>query len=70
MNSPGLKDGKDDLKVKVSPPHNPHRKNNRNDIKPLRTTKMLEKIDLDLDSPRLQIAMDNLGISAKELKLR
>ena len=31
---------------------------------------MLEKVDLDLDSPRLKIAIDNLGLVPSELKLK
>jgi len=30
---------------------------------------MLDKLELDLDSPRLRIAIDNLGVSVGELKL-
>lgn len=30
---------------------------------------MLEKLDLDLDSPRLKIAIENLGITVDELIL-
>jgi len=31
---------------------------------------MLDKLDLDLDSPRLKIAMENLGIDSSELKYK
>lgn len=48
----------------------PHRKNRHNDIKPLRSIKMLDKVDLDLDSPRMRLAIDNLGIGINELQAK
>jgi len=46
----------------------PYAKNQRNDIREIRTVKMLMKVNLDLDSPRLREACDNLGIETSELK--
>ena len=70
MVSPSLRDGKEDLKVPY-PANSPVRGQAaiKNDISHLKTTKMLDKLDLDIDSPRLRIALDNLGINVGELKL-
>ena len=38
-----------------------------NDIAPLRTIKALERVNLDFDSPRMQQAMDDLGVSVADL---
>ncbi len=38
----------------------------RNEIKEIRNYKQLEKLDLDYDSPRLNKAMYNLGVSKEE----
>ena len=70
MVSPGLKEGKEDLKAQF--PANSSLRGQtkiKNDINHLKTTKMLDKLELDLDSPRLRIAIDNLGVSVEELKL-
>lgn len=48
----------------------PAKRNHRNDVRPLKHVKQLEKLDLDLDSPRLKLAIKNLGVSPAELKLR
>jgi hypothetical protein len=37
-----------------------------NDIRDIRSIKQLEKVLLDFDSPRLNQAMDDLGVSFKE----
>jgi hypothetical protein len=45
--------------------------NPRNDLKlPLRGTKALDKINLDLDSPRLKKAMDKLQVRREDMQLR
>jgi hypothetical protein len=38
----------------------------RNDVKDIRNLKMLERIDLDFDSPRMSKAMDDLGVTPEE----
>jgi|TARA_B110000285_G_C14922098_1_gene513107 hypothetical protein len=38
----------------------------RNDVKDIRNLKMLERIDLDFDSPRMKKAMDDLGVTQEE----
>lgn len=38
----------------------------RNEIKEIRNYKQLEKVDLDFDSPRLNLALYNLGVSKEE----
>jgi hypothetical protein len=43
------------------------RLNYRNDISPPKNVKSLYSINLDLDSPRMKMAMDNLGITSDEL---
>ena len=40
-----------------------HNNNSKNDIKEIKNIKQLEKVELDLDSPRLIQAMENLGIT-------
>ena len=42
------------------------RRERRNDIKDIRGIKMLDKVDLDFESPRLRKALDNLGVSLEE----
>ena len=37
-----------------------------NDIRDIRNLKMLEKVNLDFDSPRLKQAMDDLGVKEEE----
>jgi hypothetical protein len=37
-----------------------------NDIRDIRSIKQLEKVNLDFDSPRLQQAMDDLGVKEEE----
>ena len=37
-----------------------------NDIKDIRSVKMLDKVFLDFDSPRLRQAMDDLGVKQEE----
>ena len=37
-----------------------------NDIKDIRNVRMLDKVFLDFDSPRLQQAMDDLGVKQEE----
>ena len=38
----------------------------KNDIKPLKNFRQLNKVNLDLESPRWKEAMKNLGISREE----
>ena len=40
-----------------------------NDIKPLKNVKQLDSVQLDIGSPRLQIAMKNLGLTKESLKM-
>lgn len=40
----------------------------KNDIREIRTIRQLARVNLDLDSPRIKEAMDNLGISPEELE--
>ena len=65
-----MKEASKDVKLMSQYSQDPHRKNRRNDIKPLRSIKMLDKVDLDLDSPRMRLAIDNLGIGINELQAR
>ena len=44
--------------------------NRRNDIHPPRSIKQLYNLNLDLDSPRMKAAMDNLGIDSAELQIK
>lgn len=37
-----------------------------NDIRDIRSLRQLDKVNLDFDSPRLQKAMDDLGVSMAE----
>lgn len=37
-----------------------------NEIKEIRSIKLLQKIELDFDSPRMKEAMQNLGVSQEE----
>ena len=46
----------------------PFSENHRNDIREIKTIKMLAKLNLELDSPRLKEACENLGIEPAELK--
>jgi hypothetical protein len=39
----------------------------KNDIKEIRSIKQLNQVNLDLDSPRIKQAMENLGITENEL---
>lgn len=39
----------------------------RNDIKEIRSLRQLQNVNLDLDSPRMKKAIDNLGVSETEL---
>lgn len=39
----------------------------KNPIREIRTIRQLARVNLDLDSPRIKEAMDNLGISPEEL---
>ena len=41
-----------------------------NDIKDIRSLKQLQRVNLDLDSPRIQQAMDDLGVSNDEMMRR
>lgn len=41
-------------------------KRSKNDLKELRSLRQLERIELDLDSPRWRLACHNLGISPRE----
>ena len=43
-----------------------HSHSKRNEVKEIRNYKQLEKIDLDYESPRLKLAMYNLGVSKEE----
>ena len=38
----------------------------RNEIKEIKNFKQLEKVDLDYDTPRIKLAMQNLGLSKDE----
>lgn len=38
-----------------------------NDIREIRSIKMLERIELDFESPRLRKAMDDMGVTYEEL---
>ena len=71
MNSSALKEIKEDIKMPYSTSPSGARSQTivKNDIISLRNPKMLDKLDLDIDSPRLKIAMDNLGVSASELRV-
>ena len=39
----------------------------KNDIREIRSKKQLEKVHLDLDSPRMKQALEDLGVSKDEL---
>ena len=39
----------------------------KNDIREIRSKKQLEKVNLDLDSPRMKQALEDLGVSKDEL---
>lgn len=39
----------------------------RNDIREIRSIRQLENVNLDLDSPRMKQAFENLGVSETEL---
>ena len=39
----------------------------KNDIRDIRSKKQLEKVNLDLDSPRMKQALEDLGVSKDEL---
>ena len=39
----------------------------KNDIREIRSKKQLEKVNLDLDSPRMKQALEDLGVSTDEL---
>jgi hypothetical protein len=39
---------------------------NPNDIRDIRSIKMLERAELNFDSPRLRIAMEVLGVTVQE----
>ena len=41
-----------------------------NDVKDLRSLKQLYRLSLDYESPRLQKACQNLGITVEELKMK
>jgi len=45
-------------------------KRSPNDVKEIRSEKQLERIHLDLESPRLKKAMHNLGVSPREITKR
>jgi hypothetical protein len=45
---------------------NPRQKRFPNDIREIRTIRMLERIDLDFESPRLRRAMDEMGVTYNE----
>ena len=38
-----------------------------NNIREIRTIRQLARVNLDLDSPRIREAMDNLGVSTDEM---
>ena len=40
----------------------------KNDVKDIKSFKMLEKVDLDLDSPRFQQACQALGIDRSSMR--
>ena len=44
--------------------------NPRNDITAPRNLKQLYRLNLDLDSPRMHKALDNLGIAHDELEIK
>jgi len=44
----------------------PKPKKIKNDVKDLKSFRMLEKVDLDLDSPRFAKACESLGITKYE----
>jgi hypothetical protein len=39
----------------------------RNDIRDIRSIRQLENVNLDLDSPRMKQAFENLGVGETEL---
>ena len=39
----------------------------KNDIREIRSKKQLEKVNIDLDSPRMKQALEDLGVSTDEL---
>ena len=43
-------------------------KKSKNDIREIKTLKQLERVDLNLESPRLLKACENLGIDPSECK--
>jgi hypothetical protein len=55
----------DDVEALVDDDGKPKIKYN-NDIRDIRSIKQLEKVLLDFDSPRLNQAMDDLGVNIKE----
>ena len=62
---------KQGIKTKsINSAHSKFNFNRRNDIHPPRNTKQLYNLNLDLDSPRMKLAMDNLGINQGELQLK
>ena len=45
---------------------NPRQKRFPNDIREIRSIRMLERIELDFESPRLKRAMDEMGVTFAE----
>ena len=41
----------------------------RNDVKPITSIKALEKLNLDLESPRMASTLQKLGLVPEDLKL-
>lgn len=44
-----------------------HLNKEKNDIKEIKTMKQLDKVKLDMDSPKLKQAAKNLGLKIEEL---
>ena len=40
----------------------------KNDIRDIRKISQLAKVNLDLDSPRMKLALENLGVGIDELE--
>jgi hypothetical protein len=57
------------LKEEAPAPRNPNAFNRRNDINPPRHVRQLAKLDLELDSPRMKQALDNLGVETSEMQI-
>lgn len=57
------------MEINKSPSNRKLLFNPRNDIKPITSFKVLDKVNLDLDSPRMASAITKLGIVDADLKL-